>query len=97
MSVFKVQDGNIVALGENGAPRFSEKRAGEPLTPIEYAEALQKSAPHLFKSDVGAGSPGSAGKGSNAGPTKIVESLGDNIEAIAKGDATVPVPWDSGE
>jgi len=92
---FKVVDGKVVAINpETGVPLFSEKVAGQPLSPEEYAGGLQKKAPHLFKSSEGADFDGS---GANTNPTgKVVTEaeMGDNIDDIANGKVTVPVPWE---
>lgn len=97
LSVFKIIDGKVQAVGPNGTPLFSEKRAGVPLDPEEYAAGLQKTAPHLFKGDVGSGSTGSPGGsqgGNNASREIPASEFGDNIEKIASGEVTVPVPWE---
>lgn len=93
LQTFRVIDGNVTAVGPNGTPLFSEQKAGVPLSPDEYAAGLQKTAPHLFGESKGAGSRGSD---STPTPEKTVasEDFGDNIEDIANGKVTVPVPWD---
>lgn len=89
---FRVIDGKVVAVGVDGTPLFSQRKAGTPLTPEEYAAGLQKDAAHLFKPSGGSGTTGST---TSTPATEIPkEQFGDNIEAIAEGKVSVPVPWE---
>ncbi len=92
---FKVVDGKVVAVNpETGVPLFSQKTAGQPLSPEEYAEGLQKTAPHFFKSSEGADLSGSGPNPNEfTGKTVTEAEMGDHIEDIAKGKVNVPVPW----
>ena len=96
-STFKVVDGKVIAINpETGTPRFSEKTAGAPLSPEEYAAGLQKTAPHLFKSSEGAALSGSGPNSQEFSGKVITEAdMGDNLEDVAKGKVSVPVPWES--
>jgi len=92
---FKVIEGKVVAINpDTGGPLFSEVIAGQPLSPEEYAGGLQKTAPHLFKSSEGADLSGSGSTTPFKGNVVAEAEFGDNIEDIATGKATVPVPWD---
>ena len=95
---FKVVDGKVVAVNpETGVPLFSQKTAGQPLSPEEYAEGLQKTAPHFFKSSEGADLSGSGPNPNEfTGKTVTEAEMGDHIEDIATGKTTVPVPWAQG-
>lgn len=94
---FTADGDQIVARNADGTPIFSQQTAGQPLTPEEWAASLQAEAPHLFKPDAGGGA-GSTVKGGQGNPAGVKvlspDQFGDNIEAIAKGDATIPVPWE---
>ncbi len=92
---FKVIDGKVVAVNENGTPIFSEKTAGQPLLPEEYAAGLQKTAPHLFKSSTGADLQGSGPDRQFAGKVISESEMGDNIDDVASGKVSVPVPWEA--
>jgi hypothetical protein len=69
---------------------WSEKNPAEPMPMTEWAEKLAGEAPHLFKKNSGGGSGGERGGGGAAG--RIANdpiSIGDNLEAIAKGEVKV--------
>jgi len=97
MATFKVIDGQVTAVREDGGPRFSEKTAGQPLSPEEYAAGLQKTAGHLFKSTDGSDAQGSQGGNQPFVGGKVITEaeFGDNIDDIVAGKVTVPVPWGS--
>lgn len=81
---FALVDGAVVAM-ENGSPRFSAKRPGEPLTVDEWAADLQAEAPHLYKPSKGGGDrPGEPDPDVRVIPAS---ELGANLEDVAAGKA----------
>lgn len=81
---------------EDGSPRYSQQRAGELLSELEFAESLQKAAPHLYKPSTG-GDAGGSGNGGRPAPTGTFSvgpkgELGadflNNIDKIADGKMT---------
>lgn len=61
-SVFKLKDGKVVALDEDGAQRRT--KSGDPLTmEAWFDEDLTPNAPHLFQSSSGGGANGDGHKG----------------------------------
>ena len=55
-SVFRVEDGQAVAFNEQGRQMYLDD-AVTPLNINAWVEGLTKSAPHLFESSIGAGTP----------------------------------------
>ena len=55
-AVFRVEDGQAVAFNEAGRQMYLDD-AVTPLNINSWVEGLTKSAPHLFESSVGAGTP----------------------------------------
>lgn len=85
---------SVWSVDENGQlvgkDLFNKK--GQPMNVEEWATALVADAPHLFESAQGGGAGGGA-KRNQQGSVKVVPndpiSFGQNLEAIAKGTATV--------
>ena len=83
-SKFSVKDGVAVAKDSAGETEYNAK--GDPLTIAEYISTMRETAPHLFKSSVGAGSTGSSNtnlRNMNVNQPKV-SSL-DKINAGLKG------------
>ena len=53
--VFKLQDGKVVAVGQDGATLLTKQ--GEPMTMDRWVEQLSSDAPHLFQASTGSGAP----------------------------------------
>lgn len=84
-------DGNVVALDEEGNIRMNEER--KPFGPKDFLKSLLETAPHLL---VGADTPGLNGPRRGPGGALTLDidagdpkAFGNNIEAIAKGKINV--------
>jgi hypothetical protein len=91
-------DGHLVAKTPDGEPMFSRTKAGQLLTPEEWARDLRAEAPHLYKPSAGGGSDGgrgTAGSGAGTGATRVIDAsgpdgawvIGQNLEDLASGKA----------
>lgn len=94
-SLFKLQDGEPVPVGNDGKPIYG-KDGKAPMTFVEWATGLQETAGFLFESATGGGSQGNRSSTGGAQSTKVIApndpvAFGDNLESIAKGETTVAV------
>jgi hypothetical protein len=91
--VWSLKDGNPTALDENGDAIFG--KSGEALSITEWVEGLATDAEYLFEPNSGGGAKGGDGGGSGGdGNQKGIKTIspsaaGDNIAAIAAGEAVV--------
>jgi hypothetical protein len=86
---FSLVEGQVVAM-KDGAPVYSTKRPGTPLTVEEWASNLQAEAPHLYKASTGGGEPGEQHPGIPGGERTIsANDISDNLEDVALGKARV--------
>jgi hypothetical protein len=89
--VWSLKDGNPTALDESGDAIFG--KSGEALTITEWVEGLATEAEYLFEPNSGGGAKGGDKGGDNKdqGGVRTIQpsAAGDNIAAIASGDAVV--------
>lgn len=89
---FKVQDGKVVVVGQDGQPRYSEKKPSELMSAEEWVGTLEASASHLFESSGGGGSLNNGIPGSRRIDGGDIVEFGRNLEDIASGKVTVVNP-----
>ena len=87
---FQLVDGQVVAM-KDGAPVYSLKRPGTPLTVEEGASNLQAEAPHLYKASTGGGDLPGEQHPTIPGSERIISAtdISDNLEDVATGKARV--------
>jgi hypothetical protein len=85
-------DGNIVPMSDGKVLYGKDGKA--PMTPQEWVGNLTTQAAYLFEPNSGGGSQGTGAKpatGANGSKVLPRESFSSNLEAIAKGTATVTI------
>lgn len=65
-SIFKLEDGKVVAYGTDGKPLHG--KGAEPLSVKEWVEGLVPTAAHLFAPNSGGGAPGGGAGAGTRGP-----------------------------
>ncbi|THD46640.1 hypothetical protein ERD95_15755 [Enterobacteriaceae bacterium ML5] len=83
-STFRIdEEGNAVAADADGNAILG-KDGKTPLSPVEWAESLKDSAPHLFPQAEGTGAGAHKGGGSNAGLKRSEMSSAQKSEFLQK-------------
>jgi hypothetical protein len=88
LDVFRLKEGEPVAMNGDDTPIFSSAKPSEPLSVPEWIGSLSDDAPHLFKPSAGGGTDARPGGGDGTktyDPTDEAAFL-NNVDGIAKGE-----------
>lgn len=94
LGVFSYEEDQVIAKNADGSPVFSNRAAGQLMSPEEWAFGLSETAPHLFRPSSGGGAPGGSGGGFDRSGQRWVDGsspidMGRNLEDIAAGRVKV--------
>lgn len=89
LEVFSVREGEIGAWDKDDIPRTDSK--GGVMTPDSWVTDYLTDNPDFAEPNSGSGAPGAGDRGGAAGNARFItpEQAGDNIEAIASGEAVI--------
>lgn len=87
-SIFQHSEGKITPREADGSIMYGNDGTSE-MTMTEWAEGLNKTAPHLFEESQGGGAHGGGRGGNKSIESSDLHKMGQNLEKIAKGEVKV--------